>query len=274
MTDHAFLQNGIDNASQTQQPWEIPQGSYDIDEPLILRTNAQISGMGPTFGGVRIRPRNCPTFILNGDDGAGTNYAFFNSVRNLMVWERDSDVPAEHAVKFGKCYSNVFENVRFHEMKATKIIDHQAGNNNRLTNIVAYGVGGETPCTGLDISGGSLLVDQIDLEVCWNNGVWFKGGRLDLRSPYIERCGVAAIRFENGQDNGHCTVTGGYIGPTNTNHGLQFRDCSQIRLFGTKVRDDQWGTGGWVYGTTAEAKLYGCDMNFKNSPIPLGLEIL
>lgn len=273
MTDHQFLQNGIDTASQSQQPWQIPQGTYNIDQPLVLKTNAQISGMGPTFGGVVIRPRNCATFILDGDDGLGNNHSFFNSVRNLMVWERDSDIPAEYAVKFGKCYSNVFENVRFHEMKTAKVFDHQAGNNNRITNAVVYGVGG-TAITGLDISGGSLLVDQIDLEVCWNNAVWFRGGRLDLRSPYIERSGIAAIRFENGQNNGACSVTGGYIGPTNTNHGLQFRDCSGIRMFGTKVQDFPNSTGGWVYGTTAEAKLYGCDVNFKASPMPAGMQIL
>lgn len=190
------LQQVIDDASNSQSAVKL-SGMFKRTEPLILRTNTYLSGdmYGFTSG---IRPYDCPAIIMDGHNVTG-GFCFNNVVKDLSIWLDGITQSIPYAILSRNSYRSKFECIRFMGGSVSDALTnnllHIDGiqNMNDYTKIFASGKGNSGSGSAIRVSntGGKVVLNMPDVEGSFKGIDIQSNARVDIYSPYTERCGVA-----------------------------------------------------------------------------------
>lgn len=191
------LQAVIDAAS-TAQNAVVLQGVFKRSTPLTIATNTQLYGDMYGFTSA-IRAYDCPAIVMDGLAVEG-GFCFNNIIRDLSIWLDNVTTSVPYGIYTNNAYRCKLENIRFigGEISDSKMNNllHIDGiqNHNDYTKIIAMGAT-ENSASGNAIkvsnTGGSVVLFQPDVEA-GNKGIYIApNAKVDIYSPYTERCSVA-----------------------------------------------------------------------------------
>lgn len=283
------LQDVIDTASATQSAVKL-SGVFKRTTPLVVKTNTNLSGDMYGFTSA-IRAYDCPAILMDGNGVAG-GFCFNNIIRNLSIWLDNITIPVLYGIYSNNAYRCKLENIRFigGEISDSKMnsLLHIDGiqNHNDYTKIIAMGsVEGSSSGCGIKISntGGSVVLNQPDVEAAFKGILIAPNSKIDIYSPYTERCSVAIdINAGSGpSQTPSVNVFGGNIQLASaTSVGVRFNGNFShgeiVNIMGTTFSTDdkdtknhafKFNTFGWV----GQPRIYlsGIDWSWIDKPLQL-----
>ena len=243
--DSQSLQAAIDAGSSSYRPVILPPGVYRITRPLTVPSNTMLIGSSPGLGfGCRIEPFGCAAFIVG-----GKMPAFHCSIENILIWPKGN--APQFIISVDNSYSVTFRNVRIHECqdhigRAAVLLlgEPSSGGHGKCGNIIWDNLiirndDAQPPVAIMATKGcGSHRFFSPDLE---NYAVLFewRGGQIDLITPYTERAGRYAVNCNTDVDDSevHFNSFGGVVDCANSGLGCAIRSSTRnFNSFGT-----QWG---------------------------------
>jgi hypothetical protein len=201
--DTTSLQTAISTAATTQRPLFLPPGTYRITQALVIPSNTVLlgSGFARNFG-CRLQPVGCPALSIG-----GATEVFHCHLENFMIWPQGT--APSHLIRMDHCYSITIRNVRLHEAQSGQsglstaaiwlLGDSAVGGNGRCNGILWDNVivrndnsQPSAPAVLAERGCGSHRFISPNLENYQDLIVW-RGGQLDLFTPYTERAGRFGI---------------------------------------------------------------------------------
>jgi Pectate lyase superfamily protein len=241
--DTRALQSAINAGSEAVRPVRVAPGAYRITQPLFIPPNTMLVGSAPGLGfGCRIEPTDCPALLVGGKSSS-----FQCSIEDLLIWPRGS--APEYLVCIDNSYSVTFRNIRIHEAQedlkraAVVLLGHPAaGGHGRCINIIWDNLivrndSRQPPVAILAARGcGSHRFIAPDLENYRVLLEW-RGGQLDLVTPYAERAGQYAVNCNidaEEEDTTYLNTFGGTIDSAPSGIGCAIRETTRnFNSFGT-----------------------------------------
>jgi hypothetical protein len=146
-----------------------------------------------------IRPYNCPAIIMDGVNTVG-GFCYNLILSNIMIWLDQITASVPYGIYTNNAYRCKLENIRFSQGTVSdsfmNTLLHIDGiqNHNDYTKIIAMG-GTENSSSGSAIkvsnTGGSVVLNQPDVEAAFKGIQIAANAKVDIYSPYTERCSVA-----------------------------------------------------------------------------------
>jgi hypothetical protein len=242
--DTAALQKAINVGSDAQRPIQLPPGVYKITRPMNVPPNTMLLGSAPGLGfGCIIEPSGCAAFVVGGKTGS-----FHCAIENLMI--RPKGASPKFIISIDNSYSVTFRNIRIHDAQdqiACAVLllgDASTGGHGRCNDIIWDNViirndTGQPPIAILASRGcGTHRFFAPCLENYRVLLEW-RGGQLDLVTPYTERAGQYAVNcnLDPHDETAYLNTFGGTIDCAMSGEGCAIRETTRnFNSFGT-----QWG---------------------------------
>lgn len=261
------LQAWMNECAASSDEAILSPGSYRITAPLVIPSQLKMRGFDPGGGFVcAIRPENCRAFT--------SIDSHHSSISNLMIWPL-GDAPPDCYIYADKSYSQVFRDMRIHLSagqvpctQAAIVVDGLTGRNNNLIfdNLVIRSDGRAYP-VGYQFNKlcGTVQLVNPDVETCDLAFHW-KGGRITMTQPYIERIGAAVLKADIDQADTGCqfSVHGGTWSPAHSGFAMQlYRNIKNLTFYGVYLDTDlcQWEGYWYTPDHGVNVAFYGCRMN-------------
>jgi hypothetical protein len=251
--DTTSLQNAINAGSSAQLPVSLSGGSYKITSPLVPGANTMLIGMSSAPGfGTLLRPSGCAAI----DIGLGGPQVFACKFANFRIWPQGA--APDHILYVDNCYNVAFENVFIHQAQAglttaTVVIDGTHGGSNAVIwNNFAIRNDSSPPARQLLMNKncGSHTFYTPDIENAGTLMTW-KGGRIDMFSPYTERAGVYALNVNPDASDANCrlNIFGGELGAAASGIAVAVQaGAKNLTTTGTSIRSYGNQYAIYVYG--------------------------
>lgn len=168
-------------------------------------------------------------------------------------------------IEFQNQYSNTIRNVRMHEIDSQETIEYNGGNDTLLEEIVIYGEdpdNDQSSKRAIDMNGGFLTIRGIDIELAFDDGIYYLDGNLDLYNPHIERVTTGIYIRSDGlsldNKNGF-NVYGGEILVNASGNGIELDRCTNVNFFGTLIDDTSNADQNIVVIGTSQRQYKNCN---------------
>jgi hypothetical protein len=284
--DTAAIQAAID--ANIQSIIYIPEGIYKITSPLVLDTNVFIQGDVFNAGGTQIAPYDCAAFVIDGSTVTG-GFAFNIQIKSLYINCTNITNAQDYVIYLNDSYRVTLEDIRIQNAVVstsdiTSIVKVRGINNvNTLSRIYAVGTAnsGSGSAFDIDVGKGSLIVDTCDAENA-NKGFYIAlNSQVDIRSPYMERCGQAIYLYPTtltSEGQPQVNIFGGYINLASaTSNGVYiagtFNKSEVINIYGLRFASNDhatktkgFNTSTMVWDNTNHININGVDWSWIDTP--------